>query len=156
LIFTKSLTIPANTPENHPANTKIDVCYGLVYRVEIQFPAGCAGLVGFALFDGLHQVYPSSPGEWFITDNFTIAFDDRYLKLTEPFVFDLFGYNLDDTYPHTVYLRLGIVDKEEFMSYYMPTMTYQKLLQLLQEEKAKQEEEKDKILAEPYPWFKKK
>ena len=155
MIYTIDFNIPKNTPENSPHHDKLIVTRGLVYRVEFQFPAGCAGLVGIVVSDGGFQVWPSTLGNWFITDNFVIAFDDMYLKSADPFQFDFWGYNLDDTYDHTVYGRIGLSDKEIFMARYLPNVAYE----LMQKELAKageaQEAERQAVLASPFPWIKK-
>ncbi len=155
MIFTKDFTIPKNTSKNIPHNDTLVVCRGLIYRIEFQFPAGCAGLAYVAMFDGSHQIYPSSMGEWFHTDNFTIGFDDLLLKLVSPFEFDLYGYNLDETYDHTVYVRIGMVDKDEYIASFMPTVAYEKVLELQGKEAAKQEVERQAIIASPFPWIRK-
>ena len=153
MIFTLDFTIPQNTSAENPQHDTLDVCRGLIYRVEFQFPAGCAGLAYVAAYDGGHQLYPSSIGEFFHTDNFTIAFDDLYLKLVQPWQLDFYGYNLDDTYPHTIYCRIGMVDKDEYIARFLPTVGYERIIALQKEEEAKQEEARKQLIATPFPWL---
>jgi len=155
MIYTIDFTIPKNTPENSPHHDRLIVTRGLVYRVEFQFPAGCAGLVGILVSDGGFQVWPSTLGNWFITDNFVIAFDDMYLKYSDPFQFDFWGYNLDDTYEHTVYGRIGLSDKEIFQARYLPNVAYELMQKELAKAEETQEAERQAVLQSPFPWIKK-
>jgi len=154
MIFTLDFSIPKNTPLSAPIHDVMLVSRGLIYRVEFQFPAGCAGLAYMMMADGGHQVYPSSLGEFFHTDNFTIAFDDLYLKLVSPYQFDFYGYNLDETYDHVIYCRVGMADKDEYMARFLPNLGYEQLIKLQAEETAKQEEASVAVLKSPFPWLK--
>lgn len=121
MIYTANITTVKNTAQTSLKQTRIRVTKGLVYKVEFYFPAGSAGLMGLAVFDGLYQVWPSSVGEFFIGDDLTIAFDDLYLKESEPFEFQCYTYNTDDSNDHLVIPRIGLVSSEVFMARFMPT-----------------------------------
>jgi hypothetical protein len=154
MIFTKDFTIPHDTSLSNPLRSQLQITSGLIYKVEFQFPAGCAGLCGVMVADGGFQVWPSERGTWFITDNFTIAFDDMYLKQSGPFILDLWGYNLDETYDHTVYCRFGLADKDIFIARYLPNVAYEMIQAELAKVAAVQEEEKAAIIESPFPWLK--
>ena len=49
--------------ETLPKRTVLKVSRGLVYKVEVDFPPGPTGLLKVQIFDGGHQVWPSTPGE---------------------------------------------------------------------------------------------
>lgn len=132
----------------------LKVTKGLVYKVEFHFPPGCGGLVHMAVFDGGFQVWPSSSGVNFHTDNFAISFEDIYMKLAAPFQFDFYGYNEDETYEHTIHCRIAMVSKDIFMARWIPTMAYDHFVKLLREEQEMQEEQRQAIIAEPFPWLK--
>jgi hypothetical protein len=155
MIFQHKLTIPLNTPQTSPFRQAKKIERGLIYQVEIQFPAGHAGLVGFRMYDGGHQIYPSNPGEWFIGDNQIMPFPDSYLKLAEPWEFVFEGYNESTDYSHTVYVRLGLADKDEFMARFLPTIGYKEIQALVAAETLRQERQKQALIQEPFPWIKK-
>ncbi len=121
MIYTANITTTEKTYKSSLKKTVINVTKGLVYKVEFYFPKGSAGLMGVAVFDGLYQVWPSSVGEFFIGEGQTIPFDDMYLKESAPFDFQIYTYNEDDTYPHMVSVRIGLVSSELFMARFMPT-----------------------------------
>uniref|UniRef100_A0A6H1ZPS8 Uncharacterized protein n=1 Tax=viral metagenome TaxID=1070528 RepID=A0A6H1ZPS8_9ZZZZ len=129
------------------------VTKGLVYRVEFQFPAGCAGLAGIIVADGGFQVWPSTLGNWFATDNHVVAFDDMYTKFAEPFQLDFWGYNLDETYAHTIYVRIGMADKEIFQARFLPNVAYEMINRELEKVEAVKEEERQALIASPFPWL---
>jgi len=132
MIYTANITTLKNTAKTDPKKTTIRVTQGLVYKVEFYFPAGSAGLMGLAVFDGLFQVWPSSGGEFFLGDDLTIPFDDLYLKEAAPFEFQCYTYNTDDTYNHLVIARIGLVSSEVFMARFMPTRDRQYFKRLRQ------------------------
>jgi len=124
MIYGITITTGKGTVRYAPSVNRLYVTKGLVYKIEIDFPPGSAGLLGVAIYDGGFQVWPSTLGEWFTGDGILISFDDVYLKETEPYVFDIYTYNEDDTYDHSVTVRLGFVSKEIFMARFLPTVSY--------------------------------
>lgn len=121
MIYTANITTLAKRWKTNLKKTTINVTKGLVYKVEFYFPAGSAGLMGVAVFDGLYQIWPSTVGDFFVSDGETIRFDDMYLKESAPFELQCYTYNEDDTYPHFVAVRIGLVSSEVFLARFMPT-----------------------------------
>jgi hypothetical protein len=154
MIYSATIETLKNTAISTPKKTQLVVTTGLVYKVEVVFPAGSAGLMGVAILDGSLRVWPSTAGEWFVGDGNIISFDDVYLKEDAPYIFDIHTYNLDDTYAHKVYIRIGFVTKEIFMARFLPHLSYKyfeemlKTLQVSQQALAKQQQEA--ILATPF------
>lgn len=140
-------------PANAPMITTIKVTKGLVYRVEIEFPPGAAGLHHVVIFDGGYQVWPSTPGQTFHGGWSLIGFDDTYLKLSAPYEFKAYSWNLDDTYDHLVQVRIGMVSNEVFMARYLPTYAFEHFLNLIKAEKVLQEERKEIEPTTPFPWL---
>lgn len=121
MIYIANITTPSNTAKTALKKTVIRVTSGLVFKVEFYFPAGSAGLMGVAVFDGLYQVWPSSVGKFFIGEDQQIAFDDMYLKEAAPFELQCYTYNLDDTHNHFVSVRIGLVSADVFLARFMPS-----------------------------------
>jgi len=131
MIYTANITTPANTAIKAPKITRLNVTKGLVYRVEFYFPTGSAGLLGVAVCDGLFQCWPSTIGEYFRSDNETIAFEDMFIKEAAPYEFTIVTYNLDTNFEHFCSVRIGLVSKEIFLARFMPTKTHEYLADLL-------------------------
>jgi len=109
MLVKHAIETPASTEQAAPLVTTITMPPGKVTRVSIEFPAGCAGLVGARVLQGTFQLWPLTPGEWFVTDDFVIDFpEDRDLTpgMTE---FDVETYNTDTVNEHTVSFRFAVV-----------------------------------------------
>jgi len=106
------LTIPANTPLTAPVATRARVPRGVITEIRLDFPSGCAGFAYVRLFALDKQIYPSNLGAYYRGDGIVYLISDHY-PLTE-YVQEvrLEGYNLDDTYPHTVTLGLTVAPTE--------------------------------------------
>lgn len=131
MIYTANITTPANTAKTALKKTAIKVTKGLVYRVEFFFPQGSQGLMGVVVTDGLYQCWPSTIGEYFISDNETIGFDDLFIKEAAPFEFLVYTYNEDTTFDHFVSVRIGLVSRDVFLARFLPTKTHEYLAELL-------------------------
>ena len=154
MIYSKDCEILTTDLITNPAHHVLKVTRGLVYKVEVEFPPGCGGLIHLAIFDGGYQAWPSSPDQTFHTDGYTISFDDTYLKFIEPFQFDIYGYAVGTKYNHYPVVRLGIVSKEVFMARFMPSMTYKYLLETLDKLAKEQEAGRKAIIERPFSWIK--
>jgi hypothetical protein len=77
--------------------------------VEIVFPPGCVALVGLLIKDGLHQVWPTNAGDFFQSDNERISFREHHPMLYEPFELQAITWNNDETYYHSIIIRIGIL-----------------------------------------------
>jgi len=151
MIYTTDITTPANTAKNDPLITVGKVTKGLVYRVEIEFPPGAAGLHHVVIFDGGYQVWPSTPGQTFHGGWSIIGFDDTYLKMAAPFEFKAYSWNLDETYDHLIQVRIGMVSDEVFMARYLPTYAYDHFAKLLEVQLKAQEEKALEPITTPFP-----
>ena len=108
MFYVFPLTIPASTPETAKQITTLELARGTVKRVNVEFPAGHVGLTHLFLRRGLYQVWPSNPEANFKSSNETIAWEDDYKLDTQPYHFVAYAWNEDDTYEHTITVRLEL------------------------------------------------
>ena len=153
MIYSIDIETPKNTEEDDPQHSILKVTKGLVYRIEIQFPRGCAGLAYCAIYDGGHPAWPATAGAWFRGSGNTIAFDDTYLKLVEPFEFDVLTYNLDDTYKHSILVRIGLVSHEVFMARFLPSYSWKYYKKMLDEMREEEERRREAAAGAPLGWI---
>lgn len=106
------LAIPANTTKASPVSELHRLTHGIIHRVEVSFPPGCAGLAHVVILRGLHQLWPTNPEGSFHSDSYTSQWNDYHRLFAEPFAVVLKGWNLDDTYPHTITVRLALLERE--------------------------------------------
>jgi len=139
MIYSSTITTAANTAEKSIDDTSLIITSGLIWLLEVDFPSGCCGLQHVQIFDGSYQVLPASPGESLHGDNVTARFDDLYLKQAAPFELKIRTWNLDDTWQHTVNIRVGVASSRAEMSRYMPAMAWDNFEKLLAETITNQE-----------------
>lgn len=77
---------------------------GVVRRVWVEMPRGCAGLVGIKVKRGPYQVFPLPDGTWYKSDGTTLPFNTSIVIDTNPFDLDIYIYNLDEIYSHTPWI----------------------------------------------------
>jgi len=153
MIYSKYVNTLKLGDETLPKQSVLKVTNGLVYKVEVDFPPGPTGLLKVQIFDGGHQVWPSSSGESFSTDGYCISFDDTFLKLVAPFQFDIYTWNEDTIHSHGVTVRIGMVSSELYMARFLPTYGYKELRRIIAEETALQEQARGAIVATPFSWI---
>lgn len=106
--YAVSLTIPANTLEADAVESVLELCYGTVERVTVLFPPGPSGLVHVRIFRHTRQIWPSTPGESYVGNKTMYTFAENWPIHELPHEVVVQGWNLDDTYEHTVYVHLVI------------------------------------------------
>jgi hypothetical protein len=112
MLYQEEITTPINTARTSPTRTELELAVGVVSRVSLSFPAGCAGLVGLRVLDGLLQLWPLTPGEWFITDNFTIDFPEKRFLTAGSKTYTVESFNEDTHYEHTVTVQIHVAEAE--------------------------------------------
>jgi len=146
MIYSAAITYSKGQSEASLTRTTLRVGKGLVWRLEVEFPPGCAGLTHVRLLDGSYQLFPASLGESFHSDGSVIGFDDLYLKSSEPFEFIIEGWNEDTAWDHTIQVRVAMASNESFMSRYMPSLQWQKFAEIMSQAAVDQALEKQKQL----------
>lgn len=109
MFYDFSFTIPANTAKSDPAELDCKLTHGIIHRVEVGFPSRCGGLAHCVIKEGLHQHFPTNPEGSFNADGYTIAFNEYLEFFRRPYILTLVGWSFDDTFPHTLEVRIGIL-----------------------------------------------
>lgn len=131
MFYDFSFEIPANTAKAAPEEQEVYLPPGVIHRIEIGFPGGCAGLAHLTLRHGLNQLWPSNADGSFNSDNYTIPINEHYRIKTEPFILTMVGWNLDDTFPHTIEVRFGVLSSEILEPEETFVIAFKKLLKRL-------------------------
>jgi len=108
MIYQHTITVTSGKTKASPEVTIFPLTDGVLTKIDVGFPAGCAGLVGIRVLRGSHQLFPMVEDEWFVTDDYTIAFPIKQEVTEQPRLLRIEGYNSDDTYDHTITLRVSI------------------------------------------------
>ena len=93
--------------------TVLDMEKGTTYKVDIVFPPGPAHLLHVQIRDAIHPVWPTNGDADFAGDRETITFNDEYPILEPPYQLECYTWNLCETYPHRVIIRIGIKAPEK-------------------------------------------
>ena len=109
MIYEKSLAIPKSTPASSPTTGTIPVHPGVLKQVDIDFPAGCVGLVHIVIRYRERQVFPANPDSSFTGDDVHLVFPEDMDLTDVPYEFTVHGWNEDDTYAHTPIVRMQII-----------------------------------------------
>ncbi len=112
MLYVLALIIPANTAEDSPYEEDLKLTDGVITHVEVEFPAGCAGLAHSYARQAVHQVFPTNPDGQLCSDNHVITWDDYEDLDADPRVLTIAGWNTDDTYPHTITWRIELTPRE--------------------------------------------
>lgn len=108
MVYRVEITIPAETPSTSPAETSMTLCEGTITRSSILFPAGCAGLAYVQIWLGGFQLVPWTRGNWIRGDDHQITVDVGQNVGPAPRLLIVKGYNLDETYPHTIAVSVDV------------------------------------------------
>ena len=106
------VSTPADKAKIDLVKTELKLTTGTITEVSLFHPEGCHGLAYAAIFIGGHQLYPSDPDNAYNGNAIPAIFKDHY-ELKTPPVLTLKTWNLDDTYPHRVFVRITVLRPDE-------------------------------------------
>lgn len=112
MFYDFAITVPAGRAESTPVEQVMKLTKGVIHRVEVQFPIGCAALAHCRIYHEEHQLFPTNPPGSFATDGYTIPIDDNFELNTEPYSLKARCWNDDDTYQHIITIRVGVLRGE--------------------------------------------
>lgn len=138
MIYSTSITTAAKGTEKNATRTTIKITKGLIWLMEIDFPAGCVGLVHAQLFDGKYQLLPASPGKNLSGDGQLLRYDDSYLKEAAPFELTLVSWNEDELWTHNIQVRIGVASSRLFMARYLPSVGWEDFAKEMEKARAGQ------------------
>lgn len=117
MIYQAELVLPAQTPQEEPIFVEFKVPKGVIKRIAVLFPAGCAALAHIQIFHNEFQVWPTTPGASFVGDYMYMVFDESY-ELTEAWNhIRVIGWNDDDSYQHTINIWIAVNPYQETWSW---------------------------------------
>jgi hypothetical protein len=109
MIYSATITTPKNTPREVPLVTRIPLCVGVIHQFSAFFPAGAQGLHRFIVRRAIHQILPTNSSDFFSGEDEHID-NKEFIQIDdEPKDIEIHSWNLDDTYDHTVLVRLGVL-----------------------------------------------
>ena len=110
--YTKELTVTANTLIGAPVSTTIDLPAGVLDKIEITFPPGCARLVLAQIFDGATMLYPKTAGMSYSYDAYTVTIND-FVIWDAAKTLTLKAWSPGTTYQHKLIFNFYVRSQEE-------------------------------------------
>jgi len=108
-----SLSIPANTPVETPAEKEIIIEGEILSEIAYLIPPGWSALARFAIFYGIKQIYPEPEADWVTGDDVYRPVPITWRMPESKLTLTIKGYNTDDTYAHGIYIWLLTKPEEE-------------------------------------------
>lgn len=115
MFFEYDITIPAQTTSSAPLSTDLELPWGTIDYIGIQIPLGVAGLTGLQLWRGLYQLAPVNAGGWIKGENIVVEWKEEFDFTQPPFFITALAYNDDDSYQHTLTVRVRVNEKPSLL-----------------------------------------
>jgi hypothetical protein len=112
MIYNFSITIPSISVSENVLIRDLKLTHGIIHKIEFIFPPGPSRLTGIAIYDAIHQIWPTNTDMYFFSDDETISFQEHYPLLVDPYTLQAHCINIDDTFQHTIGIRIGILPPE--------------------------------------------
>jgi len=116
MLFTADVTVPKNTTEADPVVEILKIAHGIITWVSVLFPPGCARLAHCVILHHEHQIAPSTENMDLSGDTFPIVWEEYYESYQPPYELKIKAWNEDDTYPHTITIRVAILPRKAVLA----------------------------------------
>ena len=108
MFYEYDITYPPNLTKYNEQVDILRLTRGIIKRIELVFPKGTAGLVGVRILRGYFQIIPLNYPAWIETDGETVGINTDIDLTVNPYELEVRGYNIDDTYSHTIRFRIEL------------------------------------------------
>jgi len=112
MLHSKHITLTHGKTEAEATTSSFQVNQGVIYRVWINFPPGCAGLVKVRIFHEGHPFLPVEKDAYICGDNYIFVYPVMYEITDTPELIRIEAWNTDDVYDHTIDVQFLIIPKE--------------------------------------------
>lgn len=111
MLHSKHITLIKGNTEATSTKTRFKVNKGIIYRVWITFPKGCAGLVKLRIYLEGHPFLPVDKDAYISGSNYVFEYPVFVEIDEEPRYITIEGWNEDDNHNHTIDVQMMIIDK---------------------------------------------
>ena len=111
MLYSRSMTIPANTPEASAIERDIDLSHGVIVKVIFRPRPGHASLLHCRVFHRRHQIFPDNADDDLHGDTFPVEWPEWKEMFEKPFTLTILAWNDDDTYAHTFDIAFAVLPK---------------------------------------------
>jgi len=116
MLFTFSITAPANTAKASATKQTLKLKAGIITRWSILIPDGHAALAHLIILDGETQIIPWGDGQDICGNAETLEWEDDYELPSEPAELEARAWNDSTRFSHTFYIRVWIRRRAEILA----------------------------------------
>lgn len=109
MLFSKWVTVPADTGSGEPYAESIKVSKGVVRRVWVLIPIPSAWCVGVQIWYATWQMWPTSRTEWIPGGMVLLEFEESVGIDQPPLEFEVRAYNEDTVNDHKIWVALSVL-----------------------------------------------
>jgi len=110
-LYQKTINISANTLQTNAVESVLKINKGVIHKIEVQFPSGCAGLVHCQILRNRTQIAPLNLDENIASDGKIISWREFIEFNTNPTELVIRSWNEDDTYSHQITIYVHMLPK---------------------------------------------
>jgi len=104
------------TPASSSLETIIRLKGDYITKLNVRFPPGPQGLLKVAFFYGNRQLWPEEADTYIQGDDEPIEWEEHYRVPERPMPLRVLTVNEDDTYEHSVYIRIATAYKTQLLA----------------------------------------
>ena len=113
MFYKTSVAVPAQTLESAPEEKVLKLAPGRIRWWFVGFPPGSADLAQAVIHRFEHQILPEGEGESLYWGGHMFVIEDNYDLTDEPHEVLIRAWNLDDFYPHKVFVGAVVLPEPE-------------------------------------------
>lgn len=112
MLHSKHITLSVGGTEATATKTSFMANQGVVFRIWVTFPPGCASLVKMRIYHEGHPFLPVEKDAYIVGDGYVFEYPVMYEIKGQPERITIESWNEDDTYDHTIDVQVLIIPKE--------------------------------------------
>jgi len=109
MYFHKNILVPRLTLPTDPQESVLELACGVIEKVYVGFPYGCAGLVGVRILAYQSQIVPLNEDDYLAWDEHVFPVLVRFSLWQNPYQVNILTFNEDDTYNHRVFVGVELL-----------------------------------------------
>ena len=109
MLYSRCITVPANTAEGTFPETTIDLSHGVITRVIFRPRPGHSSVLHVRVFHRRHQIFPDNADDDLHGDTFPVEWPEWYEIFEKPFTLTIMSWNDSTRYPHTFDIAFAVL-----------------------------------------------
>ena len=110
--YNVTLSVPKSTAKAAAVELEVELVVGLIDKVRIGFPDGCADLMHCVIVHGIHQVWPTNPDGNYSWNDYVYEIEESYVMDEEPLMLKVVAWNDDTRNAHQVTVGFNMLPLE--------------------------------------------